>query len=148
MADSPQLHANTHVKLNLGAAGEVEGWYRFDMPTSQLNIPEQKVWDGNGAPLNVISTGTVQWNPVSGSRYLSQEAANTLWDAHKNAIEDPNGAREKYTLEICQKDGTVIQGWELEDAYISSYGTTPQDASANTLASINITVKYANAIKQ
>ena len=144
MAD-PELLANTHVTLNLGAAGEVEGFYQFDMPSSTLQVPEQFVWDGSGAPQKVTTTGLVQWSPVSGSRYLSKDAASTLWSAYEKAMQDPVGAKETYELNILNKANDPQMTWSLEGAYVSGYSTTAQSAGGSEIASITITISYDNA---
>jgi phage tail-like protein len=144
MAD-PELLVNTHVTLTMGDAGTVEGFYQFDMPSSTLQAPEQFVWDGNGAPQKVTTTALAQWTPVSGSRYLSKDAASTLWGAYEKAIQNPKTAKGEYQLAICDKEGAPQITWSLEGAYVSAYSTTSQSAGGNEIASIKITVTYDNA---
>ena len=101
----PELHTNTHVDLTLSGGKTVEGFYRFDMPSATLQIPEVFDWDGQGAPRKITTSGIVSWGTISGSCYQTTDYFNTLHDLFKTAIENPATAKQDYTLTKKTKTG-------------------------------------------
>jgi len=143
----PELHTNTHVDLTLSGGKTVEGFYRFDMPSATLQIPEVFDWDGQGAPRKITTSGIVSWGTISGSCYQTTDYFNTLHDAFKAAIDDPKTAKKDYTLTKKSKTGDTLESWSLKGAFISGFSTSAQEAGGNQVSSIDITIHFDDAEK-
>ena len=144
---TPEYHTNTHVELTLDGGKTIEGFYRFDMPSATLQIPEIFDWDGTGAPRKNTTSGIVSWGTVSGSAYQTSDYFNTLHDLFKSAIEDPKTAKKDYTLTKKTKTGDTLEEWTLKGAFISAFSTSAQEAGGNQVSSIDITIHFDDAEK-
>jgi hypothetical protein len=143
-----QLHTDTHVDLQLGAAGTVEGFKSFDMPIGQTQVADAHYWNAQNQPQKVTTSSIVNWNDLNGVRFQDVDAHNTLHDAWKKAVEDPNGAKENFTVTKKTRDGSDLEIWLLEGALVTSVHSTPAGATASGIAELNITIHYDNAVKQ
>lgn len=140
------LLANTHVSLNLGSAGEVEGWEQFDMPGASLQMLEASVWDATGKPEKTNTSATMTWAPVSGQRPVTQDALSKLHDAMVKAHDTPQET-EDFEISVNDKEGNPVVTWSLESAYISDLKVGNQAAGSADIARINVTITYKNATK-
>jgi hypothetical protein len=147
MGSTPELFTNTHVDLELDGGKTIEGFYRFDMPSATLQIPEVHQWDGQGAPLKVTTAGIMSWGTVSGSCYQTADYTQTLWDLFKAAHDDPASAKKDYTLTKKTKTGDTLEQWTLKGSYISGFNTSAQEAGGNQVSSIDITIHFDDADK-
>ena len=143
----PELHTNTHVDLTLDGGKTIEGFYRFDMPSGTLQIPEVFDWDGQGAPRKITTSGIVSWGTISGSCYQTTDYFNTLHDLFKTAIENPTTAKKDYTLTKKTKTGDTLEQWTLKGSFISGFSTSAQEAGGNQVSSIDITIHFDDAEK-
>jgi hypothetical protein len=143
----PELHTNTHVELTLDGGKTIEGFYRFDMPSGTIQIPEVFDWDGQGAPRKNTTSGIVSWGTISGSCYQTTEYFDTLHELFKKAIETPADAKADYTLTKKSKTGDTLESWTLKGSFISGFGTSAQEAGGNQVSSIDITIHFDDAEK-
>jgi len=144
---APEYFTNTHVTLTLSGGKTVEGFYRFDMPSGTLQIPEIFDWDGTGKPRKNTTSGIVTWGTVSGSCYQTTDYFNALHAEFKKAIDTPATAKADYTLVKKTKDDKTLETWTLKGAFISGFGTSPTEAGGNQVSSIDITVHFDDAEK-
>jgi hypothetical protein len=144
---TPELFTNTHVELTLDGGKTIEGFYRFDMPSGTLQIPEVFDWDAQGAPRKNTTSGIVSWGTISGSCYQTTDYFNTLHDLFKKAIDTPSEAKADYTLTKKTKTGDTLESWTLKGAFISGFGTSAQEAGGNQVSSIDITIHFDDAEK-
>jgi hypothetical protein len=143
----PEYHTNTHVELTLDGGKTIEGFYRFDMPSGNLQIPEIFDWAGDGKPRKNTTSGIVTWGTVSGSAYQTTDYFNTLHGLFKSAIDDPKTAKKDYTLTKKTKTGETLEEWTLKGAFISGFSTSAQEAGGNQVSSIDITIHFDDAEK-
>ena len=147
MGTTPELFTNTHVELTLDDGKTIEGFYRFDMPSGTLQIPEVFDWDAQGAPRKNTTSGIVSWGTISGSCYQTTDYFNTLHDLFKKAIDTPAEAKADYTLTKKTKTGDTLESWSLKGAFISGFGTSAQEAGGNQVSSVDITIHFDDAEK-
>src|SRR3712207_6136619 len=113
-----QLHTDTHVDLDMGAAGNVEGFKSFTMPHGTIQVADAHYWNNQNQPQKVTTSSIVNWNDLTGVRFQDPAAHQTLWDAWTKAHDDPNGAKENFRVSKKTKDGSDLEIWSLEGALV------------------------------
>jgi hypothetical protein len=141
----PEIHTNTHIDLDLGSGGNHEGFMECDTPTPTVNMPEIMVWDGQGAPQKVVTSGLVSWGPVTATRYHNADELKTLMDAWKKMLQDPNGAKEEMKIIEKTKDGTDLATWTLKGAIIEHVETRKQSSGGQEVKVIDVRIKFDDA---
>jgi len=140
-----KAYVNTHIELDLGASGNVEGFMTCSTPKGTLNIPKTKAWNAQGAPDNAQTTSTVDWSPITATRIHTEEAFKPLWEAWKKGVETPDEAKEDFKLMEKTKDGKLLATWNLKGAYLKSVETSDHDANGHDIKKLTVTIEYDDA---
>jgi hypothetical protein len=141
----PEIHTNTHIDLDLGDAGNHEGFMECDTPTPTVQMPEIMVWDGQGAPQKVVTSGLVSWAPITATRYHTPDALSTIHQGWESMLQNPNTAKKEMKIIEKTKDGTILATWTLEGAMIEHVETRKQASGGQEVKVIDVRIKFDNA---
>jgi len=145
MPAAQKAYVNTHIELDMGSAGNVEGFMTCTTPKGSLNIPKTKAWNAQGAPDNVQTTSSVDWSGITAVRIHTKDEFMKLWEAWKKGVENPDEAKEDYKLMEKTKSGEIIATWNLKGAYLRAVETSDHDANGHDVKKITVHIEFDDA---
>jgi len=145
--ETPQVHVNCHLKLEIEGIAEGLLFTQFSPPSISLPHTEFPTFAGNGLPVNSITGGKkFQWGTASFSRGVDPDGKIMTW---LNQFKDSGITKEtkkKVIAHVMDESGqSILQTWTFEGAVIADYNVSAVNASSNEVLTESMTLRFDDA---
>jgi phage tail-like protein len=91
------------------------------------------------------SPGLTKYDPITLERGMSEDV--DMWNWAQKVIEKAGGFRANVSINLKDRDGTIVKTWNINNAWVSGYATGEFDAQGNAVMIETLTVQHEGFTK-